>query len=51
MECLFRQAFVSFTLPGRSHGTAATFATSSGFGKVTGTQPNRQMQAFACFFF
>ena len=32
-------------------GTAATFATSSGFGKITGTQPNRQMQVSARFFF
>jgi hypothetical protein len=32
-------------------GTAATFATSSGFGKITGTQPNRQMQASTRFFF
>jgi Carboxypeptidase regulatory-like domain/TonB-dependent Receptor Plug Domain len=32
-------------------GTAATFATSSGFGKITGTQPNRVMQASARFFF
>jgi hypothetical protein len=32
-------------------GTAATLATSSGFGKITGTQPNRQMQASARFFF
>jgi hypothetical protein len=31
--------------------TAATFATSSGFGKITGTQPNRQMQISARFFF
>jgi Carboxypeptidase regulatory-like domain/TonB-dependent Receptor Plug Domain/TonB dependent receptor len=32
-------------------GTAATFATSSGFGKITGTQPNRTMQASARFAF
>jgi hypothetical protein len=32
-------------------GTAATFATSSGFGKITGTQPNRQMQVSGRFFF
>jgi Carboxypeptidase regulatory-like domain/TonB dependent receptor/TonB-dependent Receptor Plug Domain/IPT/TIG domain len=32
-------------------GTAATFATSSGFGKITGTQPNRTMQLSARFFF
>jgi len=32
-------------------GTNATFATSSGFGKITGTQPNRQMQLSARFFF
>jgi hypothetical protein len=32
-------------------GTAATFATSSGFGKITGTQPNRQMQASVRLFF
>jgi hypothetical protein len=31
--------------------SVATFATSSGFGKITGTQPNRQMQASARFFF
>jgi len=31
--------------------TTATFATSSGFGKITGTQPNRQMQISARFFF
>jgi hypothetical protein len=32
-------------------GTAATFATSSGFGKITGTQPNRTMQVSSRFFF
>ncbi len=32
-------------------GTTATFATSSGFGKITGTQQNRTMQASARFFF
>jgi hypothetical protein len=32
-------------------GTTPTFATSSGFGKITGTQPNRTMQASARFFF
>jgi Carboxypeptidase regulatory-like domain/TonB dependent receptor/TonB-dependent Receptor Plug Domain len=32
-------------------GTTATFATTSAFGKITGTQPNRQMQASARFFF
>jgi hypothetical protein len=32
-------------------GTNATFATSSGFGKIAGTQPNRQMQLSARFFF
>jgi hypothetical protein len=32
-------------------GTNATFATSSGFGKITGTQPNRQMQMSGRFFF
>jgi len=32
-------------------GTSATFASSSGFGKITGTQPNRQMQVSARFFF
>jgi hypothetical protein len=32
-------------------GTTATFATSSGFGKITGTQSPRQMQASARFFF
>jgi hypothetical protein len=31
--------------------TLATFSTSSGFGKITGTQPNRQMQVSARFFF
>jgi hypothetical protein len=31
--------------------TLATFSTSSGFGKITGTQPNRQMQLSARFFF
>jgi hypothetical protein len=31
--------------------TQATFATSSSFGKITGTQPNRQMQASTRFFF
>jgi hypothetical protein len=33
------------------NSTAATFASSSGFGKITGTQPNRQMQLSARFFF
>jgi hypothetical protein len=32
-------------------GTTATFATSSGFGKITGTQPNRTMQISGRFFF
>lgn len=32
-------------------GTAATFATSSGFGKITGTQPNRTMQISGRFSF
>jgi hypothetical protein len=32
-------------------GATPTFATSSGFGKITGTQPNRTMQASARFFF
>jgi len=32
-------------------GTAATFSTSSGFGKITGTQPNRTMQVSTRFFF
>jgi hypothetical protein len=31
--------------------TVATFSTSSGFGKITGTQPNRTMQVSARFFF
>lgn len=29
----------------------ANFATSSGFGQITGTQPNRKLQASARFFF
>jgi hypothetical protein len=41
----------SGTLSVTAVGTAATFATSSGFGKITGTQPNRQMQLSARFFF
>jgi hypothetical protein len=32
-------------------GTTATFGTSTGFGKITGTQNPRQMQASARFFF
>jgi Carboxypeptidase regulatory-like domain/TonB dependent receptor/TonB-dependent Receptor Plug Domain len=32
-------------------GTTATFATTSAFGKITGTQPNRQLQVSARFFF
>ena len=32
-------------------GTTPTFSTSSGFGKITGTQPNRTMQLSARFFF
>ena len=32
-------------------GSNATFNSSSGFGKITGTQPNRQMQLSARFFF
>src|ERR1700733_8038203 len=31
--------------------TLATFSTSSSFGKIAGTQPNRQMQVSARFFF
>jgi len=46
----------NFTAPSGSlsvteTGTTATFATSSGFGKITGTQSPRQMQASARFFF
>jgi hypothetical protein len=33
------------------NSTSATLASSSGFGKITGTQPNRQMQLSARFFF
>ena len=32
-------------------GSNASFATSSGFGKITKTNPNREMQASARFFF
>lgn len=32
-------------------GTTPTFATSSGFGKITGTQPNRSLQLSSRFFF
>ena len=32
-------------------GTAPTFATSSGFGKITGTQPNRSLQLSSRFIF
>jgi hypothetical protein len=32
-------------------GTQATFATSSGFGKITGTQPNRTLQLSSRFSF
>jgi len=32
-------------------GTTATFKTSSGFGQITNTQPNRAMQASTRFFF
>jgi Carboxypeptidase regulatory-like domain/TonB-dependent Receptor Plug Domain len=32
-------------------GTTPTFKTSSGFGQITGTQPNRTMQASTRFFF
>jgi Carboxypeptidase regulatory-like domain/TonB dependent receptor/TonB-dependent Receptor Plug Domain len=32
-------------------GTTPTFATSSGFGKITGTQPNRSLQMSTRFFF
>ena len=41
----------SGTLSVTEVGTEATFATSSGFGKITGTQPNRQMQVSGRFFF
>jgi hypothetical protein len=46
----------NFTAPSGSlsvtaSGTAATFATSSGFGKIGGTQNPRQMQASARFAF
>jgi hypothetical protein len=41
----------SGSLTATGTGTTPTFATSSGFGKITGTQPNRQMQASARFFF
>ena len=32
-------------------GTSPTFATSSGFGKITGTQPNRALQLSSRFYF
>jgi hypothetical protein len=46
----------NFTAPSGSltvtaTGSTATFNTSSGFGKITGTQAPRQMQASARFFF
>jgi hypothetical protein len=41
----------SLSVTANPNSTAATFATSSGFGKITGTQPNRQMQVSARFFF
>lgn len=46
----------NFTLPSTSltvteSGTTALFNTSSGFGKITGTQPPRTMQASARFTF
>ena len=46
----------NFTAPSGSlsvteTGTTATFATSSGFGQITGTQSQRQMQASGRFFF
>jgi hypothetical protein len=42
----------SLTVTADTHTpTLATFSTSSGFGKITGTQPNRQMQVSARFFF
>ena len=46
----------NFSLPSTSLtvseiGTAASFATSSSFGKITRTNPNREMQASARFFF
>jgi hypothetical protein len=39
------------TVTAPANSTTATFSTSSGFGKITGTQPNRQMQISARFFF
>jgi hypothetical protein len=39
------------TVTANPNSTSATFASSSGFGKITGTQPNRQMQLSARFFF
>lgn len=46
----------NFGLPSSSltvseSGTVASFATSSSFGKITKTNPNREMQASARFFF
>jgi Carboxypeptidase regulatory-like domain/TonB-dependent Receptor Plug Domain len=46
----------NFGLPSTSltvseNGTTASFATSSSFGKITRTNPNREMQASARFFF
>ncbi len=41
----------ALTVTANPNSTAATFASSSGFGKITGTQPNRQMQLSARFFF
>jgi hypothetical protein len=41
----------ALTVTANPNSTAATFISSSGFGKITGTQPNRQMQLSARFFF
>jgi outer membrane receptor protein involved in Fe transport len=41
----------ALTVTANPNSTTATFASSSLFGKITGTQPNRQMQVSARFFF
>ena len=41
----------ALTVTANPNATVATFASSSGFGKITGTQPNRQLQLSARFFF
>jgi hypothetical protein len=47
----FTQPSGSLSVSTKTNSTVANFANSSGFGRITGTQPARRLQASARFFF